>query len=372
MVRFTIITVCFNAEKTIRKTVESVVTQTYQDLQYLIMDGGSKDRTLEIIQECAKDFHVTVYCEKDDGVYNAMNRGIARAEGDYIYFLNAGDTFYGPETLGQIVKYITDVSVIYYGKVIKCCGYKGVTRLENHFDNLKEKVYSGGMPCHQSIFAPRDTLRNHYFCEKYKIRADYEWLAYSISQGVVCKEVPIIVANYDMTGISADSKNVELAQSETNEIMTQYLYYFQNLGTETKTKIDNVWKGTAEKHLAMFLLMDKWFRLRQKKIDVSKYFIKNGYTKIAIYGFSYIGKRLLEELKGTEVEVAFLLDRNAEGIHENVKILSPDTEFPSPKAIIVTAITAFNDIRESLRNKAECPVLSFDDIINALDQNIEG
>ena len=84
--KFTVITVCRNAVNEIRETVESVLNQTYPHIEYVIIDGASGDGTLAVLEEYADRGNVRVYSEKDNGIYNAMNRGIARASGDYLFF----------------------------------------------------------------------------------------------------------------------------------------------------------------------------------------------------------------------------------------------------------------------------------------------
>jgi glycosyltransferase involved in cell wall biosynthesis len=102
---FSIITVTYNAEKWIERTLESVASQTCKDFEYIVVDGKSTDRTLEIIDEIAgqaRNDGFIVVSEPDKGLYDAMNKGLRIATGDYVWFLNAGDTFYNENTLQEI------------------------------------------------------------------------------------------------------------------------------------------------------------------------------------------------------------------------------------------------------------------------------
>jgi glycosyltransferase involved in cell wall biosynthesis len=109
-VKITVITVCYNVENEIEKTVKSVLNQSYANMEYLIIDGKSSDHTLPLAENLVSgtDKKVLIYSEKDFGIYNAMNRGIMRASGDYVVFMNAGDSFYDEEVLTRAASFIRD------------------------------------------------------------------------------------------------------------------------------------------------------------------------------------------------------------------------------------------------------------------------
>ena len=102
MIKFTLITVTYNAGKVLEDTIQSVIFQTYRNVEYIIVDGGSKDNTLEIAAKY-RDRISKVISEPDKGLYDAMNKGIRLATGDYVCFLNAGDKLHGADTLAKIV-----------------------------------------------------------------------------------------------------------------------------------------------------------------------------------------------------------------------------------------------------------------------------
>ena len=95
--RISIITICYNAASTITRTLRSVSAQTYPNIQYLIIDGASKDNTLELVRELAPE--AEIYSERDKGIYDAMNKGLDRATGDYVWYVNAGDALASPPPL---------------------------------------------------------------------------------------------------------------------------------------------------------------------------------------------------------------------------------------------------------------------------------
>lgn len=117
------------------------------------------------------------------------------------------------------------------------------------------------------------------------------------------------------------------------------------------------------KHLVLFLMMNQWVRLKQKGINIAEYFKKVGFYKIAVYGMSYVGETLLEELKGTEIEVVYGIDVKKDITGINVKIFSMDDFLEEVDAVIVTAITYFDEIQDKLSEKLNCPIVSLEDII---------
>ena len=218
--KFTVITIACNEENNIAETMQSVLSQDYKDLEYLVIDGASSDHTVEIAKKLAHESgrDVKIYSEPDFGIYNAMNRGIARASGDYVIFMNAGDSFFGDTVLSDIEKRIRQRGrAIYYGKA--CLTRFGRDRRIKDFSQWGDSVYhalmEGHMPTHQSIAAPTDALRNHYFCEEYKIRADYDWLLKCYRDGIRFVNLDFVVCRYDYSGLSTKAMRDHSLQEET-------------------------------------------------------------------------------------------------------------------------------------------------------------
>ena len=115
--KITVVTVCYNVVSTIEATIKSVLGQTHDDIEYIIIDGGSTDGTVDVIRRYAPQLAYWV-SEPDKGIYDAMNKGLAKATGDYINFMNAGDTFSSPTTVADIVKNIKPDTDVIYGDAI--------------------------------------------------------------------------------------------------------------------------------------------------------------------------------------------------------------------------------------------------------------
>lgn len=122
-------------------------------------------------------------------------------------------------------------------------------------------------------------------------------------------------------------------------------------------------KQMSDKHLELFLMMNQWVKAKQEGKNLSSYFEKNGYKKIAIYGMSYAGESLLNELQGTDTKVVYGIDKNADSIYADVDIVSVEDALAEVDAVVVTAITFFEKIEEILSSKLNCPILSLEDVL---------
>lgn len=377
MLKITIITICYNEKERLKKTIDGVCFQTYENIEYLIIDGDSTDGTQEMVQEYLKNNNIHFFSEKDYGIYNAMNRGIARASGDYICFINAGDVFYNPNVISDVVSCMgEDKETIYYGKTCRVYadGLKQIEDLSSSSMTLKEIVANGGMPCHQSIFAPRKALTNHYFREQYKIRADFEWLLYSLICGWKHKQLTTIICYYDMSGVSSRLKNMELLKKEEKDILKEYeLILSQKFTGHPVIDIERMEKEIM-KYVSLFQLMNYWMILKQKKISIGKLLKQKGYKHIAVYGISHMGLCLLEDLREEEIIIDYAIDRNENISCLGVKIVLPEATLDEVDVIIVTAPDAYYEIKKSLKEKINCPILSLEDLLyemGNIDKKIE-
>lgn len=173
--KISIITVCYNSATTIEKTILSVASQTYKNIEYIIIDGNSKDNTLEIIQKC-KGGILKWISEPDKGLYDAMNKGIALATGDLIGILNSDDTFNTNTVIEEIVNFHkkNDIEAS-VGNIIQHKENGTIIRLYSSKNWSPEKLKIGFMPPHPSIFFKRELFHQHGVYDLgFKIGADYE------------------------------------------------------------------------------------------------------------------------------------------------------------------------------------------------------
>lgn len=174
---FSIITVCYNAGKTLERTIKSVLAQTYPHIEYLIIDGASKDNTIEIINRY-KSRITRIVSEPDKGLYDAMNKAIPLAKGDYMVFLNAGDKLHCPETIEDMVETINGSVLpgVLYGDtdIVDGDGLFIRKRRLSPPPVLSWKSFRKGMlVCHQSFYARRDLVEKYN--TRYRFSADFDW-----------------------------------------------------------------------------------------------------------------------------------------------------------------------------------------------------
>lgn len=119
----------------------------------------------------------------------------------------------------------------------------------------------------------------------------------------------------------------------------------------------------AQKHLAIMQVMNQWIINKQKGIELKDFFVTNGYKEIAIYGMSYLGERLVDELDGSNVTVKYAIDKNADNIYAPFEVLKPGDSLPDVDAIIVTPFFFFDEVEEDLEDKVDCPIISIEDVV---------
>lgn len=215
-IKITIITVCKNAELVIKATLESVISQTYPDVEYIVIDGASTDSTLAFIEKAAEKFPIKYVSESDKGIYDAMNKGIKLAEGDYINFLNAGDTFTERDIIHKVVAEIRKKPAdIYYGNII----YQypnGEDRVRAYGKICGKKIYycTGDCINHQAIFASSRCLKSCPFDISYKICGDRDWMMRMHRMKVRFQNMPLVICSYSLDENSVSVSNEELGHKE--------------------------------------------------------------------------------------------------------------------------------------------------------------
>ena len=219
--KFSIITVTYNAANVLSSTLKSVAEQSLRDFEYLVIDGASSDDTLRLVDEAAIGGTV-VWSEPDKGLYDAMNKAIDRAKGDYLIFLNAGDSFASAETLASIAEKSQDHPDVIYGQTQLVDAERNVVGMRHLTapEHLDWKSFKDGMlVCHQAFIARRE-LCPHYDMS-YRFSADYDWCIKVLRKSTRCAYVgdtPII--SFLTDGLT--TKNHKRSLKERYRIMCHY------------------------------------------------------------------------------------------------------------------------------------------------------
>lgn len=265
-----VITVCFNAEKYIEKTIVSVLQQKCIDYEYIFIDGLSSDRTLEIINKYAPMFRksgvtVTIISESDAGIYDAMNKGARLAKGQWVNFLNAGDRYHDEEVLGKVVSSMNKREAeIYVGNIVYVEGFLGKRYEHEIIDNLKERMIF----CHQAVFADTSLFQKKQFDLRYKYSADYDWILYMFMKRYNFCYLDVIISDYDSTGVS--NQNSMQTLMEAKKIRKKY--GFESNLDGVKTQIN--WKYKIYKIIA------------KNKVFAALYYKFYGHNKTNIFFFN--------------------------------------------------------------------------------------
>lgn len=211
--KLSIITVNLNNRDGLQKTIDSVVSQTFKDFEWIVIDGGSTDGSKELIERYSDHFAYWV-SEPDKGIYNAMNKGIKLAKGEYLQFLNSGDCLKDSTTLNKVFS-CSPVGDILYGD---CAIRVSDTELQEiHFNPvLSFKVFLDGSIHHQSSFIKRELLHDEPYDETLRIVSDRKFFIRRALEGKSFVHINHIIATFDINGISSTQQ--ELLQKENDKV----------------------------------------------------------------------------------------------------------------------------------------------------------
>ena len=222
--KFSIITVTYNAGKVLEDTIQSVIFQTYRNVEYIIVDGGSTDHTLEVANKYS-DRISKIISEPDKGLYDAMNKGIRLATGDYLCFLNAGDELHENETLQKMVHTLSAnrlPDVIY--------GETAIVDEQGHFLHMRRlsapkqlhwKSFKQGMlVCHQAFFVRRELAVAHPYNLQYRFSADFDWCIRIMKQSQYLHNTGLTIVDYLNEGMT--TRNHKTSLKERFRIMAKH------------------------------------------------------------------------------------------------------------------------------------------------------
>jgi glycosyltransferase involved in cell wall biosynthesis len=215
-----LITVVYNGESLLADTLRSAINQTYKNIELVIIDGGSSDQTVAVAKQFSAHTGILI-SEKDKGIYDAMNKGIKAAKGEWVYFLNAGDSFYDNNVLTDIFSKNLDAIDLVYGKVQTVNEPTGVDYIMGEPVTIRN-FYHKYPVCHQATFTRKSAFEAvGPYNDTYKIAADSEWFVRFFQSGSnQALFIDRIIAYYDIQGASYHKRM--LSQRELMRFSDQY------------------------------------------------------------------------------------------------------------------------------------------------------
>lgn len=264
--RLTVVTVCFNAADDLKKTLDSVLAQNFTDFEYLVVDGGSKDNTLDLLETYkplfAKEGKIFRYVsEPDKGTYDAMNKGAKLAKGEWINYMNAGDSFYMDSTLYDFFATVPKENIgVLYGDTFQVFDFgSGIAKEE---DYKKDNTI---MPfCHQSCFVKTELMCQFPFNLTYRIVADHDLFYRLHKENITFKYIPIVVARYNgQYGLSATHPlMLHLEILRIHHINKKWYYPFKLMWTYLRYS----WVQPFKDHMPR-RITDAWMKQKRKFIN---------------------------------------------------------------------------------------------------------
>ncbi|MCR5210543.1 MAG: glycosyltransferase [Lachnospiraceae bacterium] len=222
--KFSIIVVSLNEGNELKKTVDSVLNQTYRDFEVIVKDGGSVDGSPAYL---INEKQVKLIISKDKSLYDAMNQAVEEATGDYILFLNCGDYLMDKTVLAKTAKFIAGHKAdLYYGDLYR----RKLKSTDVAPDRITDFVCFRNVPCHQVCFYSGKLFESRGYKLRYKIRADYEHFLWCIYEAkATCEHLPFVISDYEGDGISESEANRKIAAIESKEITKKYLGFKRHI-----------------------------------------------------------------------------------------------------------------------------------------------
>jgi len=222
--KLSVLTVSCNSRDTIKYTINSVLSQTYNNIEYIIIDGGSTDGTADLVKSYGKNINKFL-SEKDNGIYNAMNKGIKLSSGDIIGFLNSDDVYFDDSIINKVVNIFENEKVdCVYGDLVYVSENNKIKRYWKSGNFNLKSFKNGWMPPHPSFFVKKDVYEKYGgFNENYRISADYELMVRLLYKNKISTfYLPEILVKMKTGGVSNKLSQTFKRLKEDYEIMKEY------------------------------------------------------------------------------------------------------------------------------------------------------
>jgi len=379
--------------------MESVLRQSYDDYEYIIIDGASDDGTADIVYSYSGP-RVKMISEPDRGISDAFNKGIKISAGDVLFFLNSGDHFVNDSVLERTADDIAE-----HGADIYTYAVANIINLRFPENEEAGKVcWEKSLIPHQGTFVRREVFEEvGLFNENFKIRMDYDFFYRCRRAGKRFRCNPVAITYYDLNGISSVDRycfekeglavrmlyedRVEESEKKVVEFLVGEKEEKEQGNRETEERAGG--KGTGEREgreenyqeliRSQKARIEKdrkkmealcwWLRSVNNGWNPVEYFREHGYHSVAIYGFGMLGKILRMELIRYQIDVPYVIDRNANG--GETDIISWEDCWKPVDCIVVTPFYVYRDIKEQIRRqKGDYVVVSLEEVLTEHSQGL--
>lgn len=358
-IKVSIITVTYNVANTIEQTINSVLNQTYDNIEYIVVDGMSTDGTWKKICKYKDRISVLVH-EKDKGLYDAMNKGITRATGDIVGIIN-GDDWYEEDAVETVVNFFCDSIDILYAKM-NIIGSNGNVSQISRYDDIDDIWYK--MIPHPTVFI-RKCIYDKYgtFNLNYPIVADYEMIFRFYLSGAKFKYIDKVITNFRRGGLTT-KKQLACAK----EVKKISMLYFDRCPENDKyLKLINDSYNRA-KLTAAYEQTNKSFK---KMVDLLFYC---KVERVCIFGAGTWGKRCAEKLKQCNIRCNYFVDNNpnkAGTMLDDIEIISPERLKNMECNIIIALASGYDEIDNQLKEIGN-PKLNWIRMFDLYEESQEG
>jgi len=428
-----IITSVYNCEKYVNEMIDSIINQSFQDWELIIIDDASTDTTWDLISKYTDPRIIMIKNEKNVGLTQNLNKAITYAKGKYIVRMDGDDVAYTYRLERQIQFMETHPDIFLSGCAMKIFGKKNDVWLNtNDSEMLKVNLLFNAVVYHPTFILRKDILDKYElkYNENLLYAQDYD-LEFQISKYGKIANISDILVKYRMhDGQVSTEKRAQQQEcanvtrknilSELNIFLneTSFNYWqrfcqmdYHTMSNEEAKELESVCKQiisnnkikkiynseqlektielrmdtyiqqckvalgsvannkeVPDKYYGLFMMMCQWLKMRQEGKSISSFFNRSDIKEIAIYGMSHVGKLLVEELRDSGITVKYGIDKdvNIQYFTKEIKIFRPTDFLENVEAVVVTPITYYEEIKECLSKKIECPILSLQDIIYEL------
>lgn len=368
MTKISIITICLNNLRGLKKTIESVLMQDYENIEHIIIDGGSKDGTVGYVCEMAKVHkYITFLHGKDDGRSDAFNKGTRLATGDIVMYLNSGDSIKATDVLRDAAKTWEKHPVDVLGYSVECD--TGLIMYAN------DETWHTGLFPHQGLFIRRDVFDRVGLYNKYLInRMDYDLFLRFVKEGCSHFFVDRCIVKFDTSGVSSmnlqngkiEGLGLELIYHKVigEKQAREFYELYGNLQEDVKSVELEKKKYESEKAMSKrYIILRTILNGMYDGHNFADYLKSQKINSVIIYGMGDIGRILVKMMKYHGIDVKYCIDRDQNKKNAGTRIIRLEDANDGADAIIVSNTMYTDEIVESIQKKFSCRIFCIEDLI---------